>query len=45
MTNNLFNKGWLTECYQSDTIDKSRVEEIREDRLEESRIEDRIGLV
>ena len=45
MTKNLFNKGWLTECYQLDTIDKSRVEEIREDRVEESIVEDRIGLV
>ena len=45
MTKNLFNKGWLTECYHSDTIDKSRVKEIREDRLEEIRVEDRIGLV
>ena len=50
MTKSLFNKGWLAECYQTATIDKSRVEESRlekrrEDRVEESRVEDRIGLV
>jgi len=48
MTKDLFSKGWLTECYQTATIDRveeSRVKERREDRVEESRVEDRIGLV
>jgi hypothetical protein len=48
MTKSLFNKGWLAECYQTATIDRveeSRLKERKEDRAEETRVEDRIGLV